>query len=87
MYGNHGFTIEESVEKYLGDNSIKFFVKIDKRIVYEGALPSDELLIEPNSEEGKVIPLFSERNEGIAGKIRLTINYERALSSDNNLGK
>lgn len=45
MYGTHGFTIEESPQSYLGDNCVKFYVKIDKRIEYEGALPSDELLI------------------------------------------
>lgn len=87
MYGTHGFSIQDSAEHYLSDNSIKFYVKVDKRIEYEGALPSDELLIEPNTEEDKIIPLFSERSEGIAGKIKLNINYEKALASENALGK
>ena len=32
MYGTHGFTIQEDAQNYLNDNSIKFQVKIDKRI-------------------------------------------------------
>lgn len=61
MYGTHGFSIQDSPEHYFSDNPIKFTVRIDKRIEYEGALPSDELLVEPNTEETKIIPLFSER--------------------------
>lgn len=41
MYGTHGFTIQESAEDYLGDNAVKFYVRIDNKIEYEGALPSD----------------------------------------------
>lgn len=32
MYGTHGFTIHESTDTYLGDNPVKFYVKVDNRI-------------------------------------------------------
>lgn len=38
-------------------------------------------------QEDKIIPLFCERVEGIAGKIRINVNYERAGAGDNTLGK
>lgn len=34
MYGTHGFTIHEPPENYLGDNSLRFYVTIDKKIEY-----------------------------------------------------
>ena len=50
MMGTHGFSIHDSPENYLGDNFVKFIIKIDNRIEYEGALHVDELLIQPNSK-------------------------------------
>ena len=32
MYGTHGFTTQEDVQNYFGENPVKFHVKIDKRI-------------------------------------------------------
>lgn len=61
MYGTHGFTIQEDVRNYIGDNGLKFYVIVDKKVQFEGALPSDELLIEANTEEDKIIPLFCDR--------------------------
>ena len=34
-----------------------------------------------------MIPLFSDRVEGMAGKIKLSIQYEMGLNSENTLGK
>lgn len=81
MYGTHGFTIQEPASTYLGDNVVQFYVKIDDRIEYEGALHVDELLITPNTQEAKVIPLFSDRVEGMGGKIKLSVQYEMAVNS------
>ena len=50
MYGTHGFSIQDSAETYLGDNVLQFYVKIDNRIEYEGALHVDELLVPANSQ-------------------------------------
>lgn len=87
MMGTHGFSIQDSPQNYLGDNFVKFIIRIDNRIEYEGALHVDELLIEPNSKETKVIPLFSDRLEGMAGKIRMVIEYEKGINSSHTLGK
>ena len=45
------------------------------------------MLITSNTQEVKVIPLFSDRVEGMAGKIKLAIQYEMGLNSENALGK
>lgn len=87
MYGTHGFTIEEKASDYLADNALKFWVKIDNKIEFSGALAVDELLIEANTEEDKIIPLFGERGMNVAGKIRLTLGYESVVAKENMLGK
>lgn len=35
----------------------------------------------------KVIPLFSDRMEGMAGKMKIGIEYEKGKNSENTLGK
>lgn len=66
---------------------MQFYVRIDERIEYEGALHVDELLIPANSTEQKVIPLFSDRVEGMAGKLKIGVQYEMGLNSEHTLGK
>ena len=81
LYGTHGFSISDSLKNYLGDNVVKFYVYMNEKIEYEGALHTDELEMKENSEEIKVIPLFSDDSESMIGKIKLRVGYERKLSS------
>lgn len=35
----------------------------------------------------KILPLFSDRISGMAGKLKLNLEYEKGLNSENTLGK
>lgn len=90
MLGKHAVVLADgdSLEAYVADEMVRFRMLLNGEEEAEAALPAEEFLIPENTQEIKILALFSNEDDPhIVGKLKLRVSYKKEPSSEDFVGK